>query len=158
MRKMTKKNKVLAAAGALALVACGGGAAYAYWTTTGDGSGYAANSEGGGTVVLTAEFEGGLTPGNSVPVEYFAHNTTASGTRVFSVSPTVSVTLAEGATGVCDTDWFTPTAPVVDGGVAVAAGATTLVSTGDLTFADSATVDQSACKGATVTLTLTSDK
>ncbi|ALV42147.1 hypothetical protein AU252_14120 [Pseudarthrobacter sulfonivorans] len=158
MRKMTKKNKVLAAAGALALVAGGGGAAYAYWTTTGDGSGSAANSNGGGTVALTAQFSQGLTPGNSVPVEYYAENETASGTRVFSVSPTVSITLAAGVTGTCDTTWFTPTAPVVAGGVAVAAGATALVSTGDLTFADSATVDQSACKGATVTLTLESDK
>ena len=157
MRKMTKKNRILAAVGALALVAGGGGAAYAYWTTLGSGSGQAANSSGGGTVKLTAEFSQGLTPGNSVPVEYRAENETASGTRVFSVSPTVSITLAPGATGTCDTAWFTPTAPVVAGGVAVAAGATELVSTGDLTFADSATVDQSACKGATVKLTLLSD-
>jgi hypothetical protein len=41
MRKMTKKNKVLAAAGTLALVAGGGSAANAYGTT-GTGSGQAA--------------------------------------------------------------------------------------------------------------------
>lgn len=157
MRKMTRKNKVLAAVGALALVAGGGGAAYAYWTTTGSGSGEATNSTGGGTVVLTAEFDQGLTPGNSVPVTYSAENTTTSGTRVFSVSPTVSITLASGVTGTCDAAWFVPTSPVVAGGVAVAAGATEVVSTGDLTFTDSATIDQSACKGATVKLTLTSN-
>jgi hypothetical protein len=65
MRKMTKKNKVLAAAGALALVAGGGGAAYAYWTTTGSGGGSAANSTIGGTVTLHANFTGGLTPGTA---------------------------------------------------------------------------------------------
>ncbi len=74
MRTMTKKNKVLATAGALALVAGGGGAAYAYWTTTGSGSGTATNSAGQGTITLHANFAAGLAPGNSVPVSYTADN------------------------------------------------------------------------------------
>lgn len=154
MRKMTKRNKILAAAGALALVTGGGGAAYAYWTTTGSGIGSAINSTGGGTVTLSAVFAGGLTPGNEVPVTYSALNNTASGTRVFSVAATVSTAVAAGVTGVCDAKWFSVTSPVDAAGVAVAAGATEVVSTGTLKFNDDAVVDQSACKGATVTLTL----
>jgi hypothetical protein len=37
MPTMTMKNKVAAAAASVALVAVGGGAAYAYWSTTGFG-------------------------------------------------------------------------------------------------------------------------
>ena len=74
MRTMTKKNKVLAAAGALALVAGGGGAAYAYWTTTGSGDGSATNSAGEGTVTLHATFDGGLAPGDFRTVSYTADN------------------------------------------------------------------------------------
>ena len=157
MRKMTKKNKVLAAAGALALVAGGGGAAYAYWTTTGSGSGSAANSDGGGTITLAADFAPGLTPGASETVTYSATNTTSSATRVFTVTPTVTTTLAAGVSGVCDPAWFSPLAPVVGGGVAVGPGATVVVSTGSLTFNDDPAVDQSACKGATVKLSLLSN-
>ena len=39
MRKMTKKNKIAAVALSATLLAAGGGAAYAYWSTTGSGSG-----------------------------------------------------------------------------------------------------------------------
>lgn len=157
MRKMTKKNKVLAVAGALALVAGGGGAAFAYWTTTGSGSGAAVNSTGGGTVSLTADFAGGLTPGATETVTYSATNATGSATRVFTVTPTVSTTLADGVSGVCDPAWFSPLAPVVGGGVAVGPGTTVVVSTGSLKFNDDPAVDQSACKGATVKLTLASN-
>ncbi|MGN6443028.1 MAG: hypothetical protein ACTHL6_14175, partial [Arthrobacter sp.] len=89
MRKMTKKNKVLAAAGALALIVGGGSAAYAYWTTTGSGSGTATNSAGGGTVALHATFDAGLAPGNSVKVAYTADNGTTSSTKIGKLSASV---------------------------------------------------------------------
>ncbi|WP_066289989.1 hypothetical protein [Arthrobacter sp. B6] len=150
MRKMTKKNKVLAAAGALALVAGGGGAAIAYWTTTGSGSGSATNSAGNGTVTLHATFEGGLAPGNSTPVAYTADNTTTSSTRVGALSASVATSVAE-----CLPAWFDVTAVTSDS--LVAAGATgTSVGSGTLTFNDSDTVNQDACKGAVVTVNVSS--
>src|SRR3954452_22017756 len=95
MRKMTKKNKVLAAAGALALVAGGGGAAYAYWTTTGSGSGGAANSAGGGPVTLHANFTGGLPPGDSRTVGYTADNSDANtSTKVGALPSAVATDVA----------------------------------------------------------------
>lgn len=149
MRKMTKKNKVLAAAGALALVAGGGSAAYAYWTTTGAGTGTATNSTGGGTVVLHANFDGGITPGDSRVVTYTADNADPNtSTKVGKLSATVSTSIAG-----CDAGWFDVSA--VTDNVTVAKNSTkTTVGTGVLTFNDSATADQSACKGAIITITV----
>ncbi|HJW00900.1 MAG TPA: hypothetical protein VJ617_17550 [Arthrobacter sp.] len=149
MRTMTKKNKVLAAAGALALVAGGGGAAYAYWTTTGSGNGTATNSAGGGTVTLHATFGGGLAPGNNVSVAYTADNSTTSSTQVGALSAAVSTSDPAN----CLASWFDVTA--VTSNTTVAAGATgTSVGSGTLTFNDNATVNQDACKSAVVTITV----
>jgi len=149
MRKMTKKSKVLAAAGALALVAGGGGAAYAYWTTTGSGGGTATNSTGGGTVTLHANFTGGLTPGDSRAVTYTADNADLNtSTKVGVLTATVTTSNAG-----CLPVWFDVTADTSS--TTVDADSTgTQVGTGTLTFIDSATVDQSACKGAVVTITV----
>lgn len=151
MRKMTKKNKVLAAAGALALVAGGGGAAYAYWTTTGSGSGGAANSTGGGTVTLHANFDAGLTPGDSRSVGYTADNSDLNtSTKVGALTATVATDI----TG-CLPEWFSVTANTSNTTVPKNSTGTS-VGSGVLTFNDSATVDQSACKGATVTVNVNS--
>lgn len=149
MRKMTKKNRVLAAAGALALVAGGGGAAYAYWTTTGSGSGKAINSAGGGTVTLHATFDGGLAPGDFRSVAYTADNADPNtSTRVGELRAAVST-----SDDLCLPAWFDVTA--VTSNALVEAGATaTSVGSGTLTFKDSASVDQGACKGAVVTITV----
>jgi hypothetical protein len=151
MRKMTKKNKVLAAAGALALVAGGGGAAYAYWTTTGSGSGSAANSTGGGTVTLHANFTGGLTPGDSRTVGYTADNSDANtSTKVGALTSSVETDKSG-----CLPEWFSVTSDTSNTTVPKNSTGTS-VGSGILTFNDSATVDQSACKGATVTINVSS--
>jgi hypothetical protein len=149
MRKMTKKNKVLAAAGALALVAGGGSAAYAYWTTVGTGSGNATNSAGGGTVTLHANFSQGLAPGSSKVVTYTADNaSTTTSTKVGTL--TASVTTDQ--TG-CLPAWFDVTANTSN--TTVAKGDVgTVVGAGTLTFNDDSAVNQDACKGAVVTITV----
>jgi hypothetical protein len=151
MRKMTKKNKVLAAAGALALVAGGGGAAYAYWTTTGSGSGNAVNATANGTVALHANFAKGLTPGGQVDVAYTADNAGTTNLQVNALTATVTTSDPSN----CLASWFEVTAVTTN--TVVTAGATgTSVGSGTLTFNDSATVDQGACKGATVTINVSS--
>ncbi|HEY8754333.1 MAG TPA: hypothetical protein VIM40_11890 [Arthrobacter sp.] len=157
MRKMTMKNKVLAAAGALALVAGGGGAAFAYWTTSGSGSGSAANESSNGTLVLSAEFDPGLVPGNSAVVTYKAANANTTGSKVNTLSATVDTTGAPG----CLAAWFTVTVPTVPtGGVLVPAGAggSTRVplGTGTLTFLND-DANQDLCKGATITVKVNSN-
>jgi hypothetical protein len=151
MRKMTKKNRVLAAAGALALVVGGGGAAYAYWTTTGEGSGTATNSEGKGEVVLTAHFADGLAPGNSTGVVYKANNSTTSSTRVGVLSANVTTSDPDN----CLASWFGVTA--VTSNSLVAANSTgTPVGSGTLTFNDSAD-NQDLCKSAVITVNVISE-
>jgi hypothetical protein len=150
MHKMTKKNKVLAAAGALALVAGGGGAAFAYWTTTGSGSGSGANSTGGGTVTLHATFAGGLAPGNSVSVAYTADNASTTGTKVGAL--TSSVTTSDPTN--CLSDWFTVTS-VTSNSLVAATSTGTSVGSGTLTFLNSDD-NQNACKGATITVNVSS--
>jgi hypothetical protein len=124
-------------------------AAYAYWTTTGSGNGTATNSAGGGTVTLFATFDGGLAPGNHVDVAYTATNSMTSSTKVGELTPTVSTDKAG-----CLPGWFTATAETSN--TLVAAGATSSVGAGTLTFNDSATENQDACKGAVVKVSVTS--
>lgn len=149
MRKMTKKNKVLAAAGALALVAGGGGAAYAYWTTTGLGSGQATNSAGNGTVVLHATFAKDLAPGDTRTVAYTADNSDANtSTKVGALTASVSTNIP-----ACDFNWFEVTA--VTSNTTVAKSSTgTSVGSGTLKFNDDAGVNQDSCKNAIITITV----
>ena len=150
MQKLSRKSRITAAVAGVALVAVGGGAAYAYWTTTGSGNGTATNSSGGGTVTLHAVFDAGLAPGNQVPVAYTADNATTSGTVVGELSATVSTNNAG-----CLPSWFTVTA--VTGNNHVAANTSGVsVGSGILTFNDSATENQDACKSAVVTVNVTS--
>ncbi|QHK20426.1 hypothetical protein GU243_12560 [Pseudarthrobacter psychrotolerans] len=149
MRKMTKKNKVLAAAGALALVAGGGGAAYAYWTTTGSGLGSATNSVGEGTVTLHATFDGGLAPGDVRTVAYTADNADLNtSTKVGVLTATVTTDKAG-----CLAAWFPVTADTSNTTVAKKSTGTS-VGSGTLTFTDLSGTDQSACKGAVVKITV----
>ncbi|WP_426997036.1 hypothetical protein [Pseudarthrobacter sp. N5] len=149
MRKMTKKNKLLAAAGALALVTAGGGAAYAYWTTTGSGTGTAANSTGGGTVTLHSTFLPGLAPGNSESVAYTADNSSNTGTVVGALTAWVTTSDAG-----CLPAWFTVTADTTNSAVGANSTATA-VGSGTLTFLNDA-ANQNACKSAVVTVHVTS--
>ncbi|TCO45649.1 hypothetical protein EV646_108272 [Kribbella antiqua] len=142
-----KKKIVIAAA---AVVAIGAGTAFAYWSTTGSGTGSGANASSNGTVVLHASFADGLTPGASTPVTFSADNAGTSSLQVGTVTSVVS------ASGTCDASWFT-IAPVAENQT-IAAGATgvELTNKGTLAFADTAT-NQDSCKGATITLTLSSN-
>jgi hypothetical protein len=148
MRKLSRKSKIVAAGAALALTTVGGGAAIAYWSTTGTGSGTGTNSAGLGTVTLVATFAGGLAPGGSQPIAYTGTNNTTSSTVVGALA-TVVTTNNVG----CDPAWFTATA--VTSNSTLAANATGSVGSGTLTFADTAD-NQDACKSAVVRVSVTS--
>ncbi|MFF1881364.1 hypothetical protein ACFVVC_07875 [Pseudarthrobacter sp. NPDC058196] len=161
MRPMTKKNKIAAVALSAALVAVGGGAAYAYWSTTGSGGGSAAAAATTSNVTITASFAPGITPsGNggaatAKTITYTAANPNTSSTPVTLINPVVTTSVAQGVAGVCDASWFKATVPA--GPTTVAAGATAdSLGTGQLTFTDDPTVDQNACKGATITVSVDS--
>lgn len=161
MRKLSKKGKVYAVAASVALVAASGGAAFAYWSTTGSGSGSATNSAGTSPVTLHATVSSdGLAPGGSRTVTYTASNPNSSSTTVTIASASVSIDTAPAHVG-CDPAWFhlasVPggSTPVPAGSVAVPGTAT--LGVGTLTMDDLAGTSQDACKGATVTVSVTSN-
>ncbi|MFF0264102.1 hypothetical protein [Kribbella sp. NPDC004536] len=145
---MHRKKKILIAAAATLVI--GAGSAFAYWSTTGSGTGAGTNAASNGNIVLHASFANGLTPGASTPVTFTADNPGSSSLRIGTVTSVVS------ASGTCDSNWFTIPAVLEDQTIAAGATGVTLAGAGTLTFADSA-ANQDACKGATVTLTLTSN-
>ena len=151
--KFSKKTKAAVLAGVLTVGIAGG--AYAYWTTTGSGPG-CRQRDSNGTVTLHAAFTGGpLTPGWSDQTVTFHRDNAGTSNLYVNTIHLGSVTVDAGHS-TCDVADFTM--PDVSSGTMVAAGATgsALTGTGTLAFANS-TVNQDGCKGATVTLHLTSN-
>lgn len=150
MARLSRKKKIAIVAAVIVLA--GSGAAFAYWTTTGSGTGTADNATSNGTLTLHATFDNGMTPGSSRTVTYTADNAGSSSLFVATITPTVSIDA--GHSGCAPTNFtISPTASntrVAAGATAVAAG------TGTLQFLDT-DQNQDACKGATVTLTLASN-
>jgi hypothetical protein len=150
MRAIPKNKKVVAIVAAGLLIATAGGA-YAYWTTTGSGTGNATNASSNGTVVLHATFAPGLTPGASESVTYTADNGGTSNLFVGTISSLVSVDAAHSTCLITDF-----TVPNVTSNMVVPAGASVLpVGTGSISFANTG-ANQDGCKSAIVTLTVSS--
>ncbi|MBT2567164.1 hypothetical protein J7I84_11785 [Arthrobacter sp. ISL-85] len=147
---MTKKNKIAAVALSATLLAAGGGAAYAYWSTTGSGGGAAAASAGTtvSTITIDASFEAGITPGGYKDIAFTGTNPNSSSTTVTLDAAVVS------ASGTCDAKWFAASVPNTV--TTLAAGETKSLGSGKLTFTDDPSVNQNACKGATITIAVTS--
>jgi len=149
--EVLKNRKWLAALLGIVILA-GAGAAAAFWSGSGTGTG-SGTAGTGGTVTLTGVVAPGTGPGVTVPVTFKAANATTSPIRVASVH-LVSVAVDAGHSACVTSDF---TMPDVTQGFEVPAGATAagLPTNGQLAYADSA-VSQDACKGATITLTLSS--
>jgi hypothetical protein len=149
--RFTKKKLFVAGAASAAALAFGG-VAFAYWTTTGAGTGSATNASSNGTIVLHAAFAHGLTPGASETVTYTADNAGSSSLRVGTITPVVSIDAAHPSCLVGDFSID----PTVSNVTVPAQTSNVAAGTGTLAFADTG-VNQDGCKGATVTLTLSSD-
>ena len=139
-----------------AFVIAGGGAAFAYWTTTGAGEGSAANADNAAKgIVLSASWDpASLAPGAELPVTITAENEdTTTDQYVGTVSKsTITVDSLHSTCAVADFSF----APVVANEVVKAGQTVTLTKTGTLVFANTS-ADQGGCKGATITLKLTSN-
>jgi hypothetical protein len=164
MSRFSKKQWIVAGVAA-ATVASGAAVAYAYWTASGSGSGSASVATSNGTVNLAATFAGGLTPGASEAVTYTAWNTNSSNLDVTTVSAVVSIDSPH-ATAGCLASWFVLATPgaVNEGATGTVipantpqASPVTLPNGNNITFTDLPSTNQDACKGATVTLALTSN-
>jgi hypothetical protein len=125
-------------------------AGYAFWTTSGAGTGTATNAGSNGTLVLHASFAGGLTPGAHEAVSYTADNSNSSSLQVGTVHAVVSTDSA-----TCLASDFTVADTIENQTIAANTTNVALANDGMITFADTA-ANQDGCKGALVTLTLSS--
>lgn len=145
------KKRVIATLSSVAALAIAV-VAIAYWTGSGSGAG-SGDVGTSGSVTLTGTVAEGSAPGTSVPVGFTAANPSGSPIQVTKVH-LVSIAV-DGAHATCETDDFTMADVTQDHLVPAEATAEALPNDGSLAYANTG-VNQDACKGATLTLTLSS--
>jgi hypothetical protein len=160
MRKtqISKKQKATIVGGTVAALVMGG-AAFAYWTAGGSGSATAKADAAVSDLSLATSTISGLVPGATVTVPVTATNpnaTTSVAIKTLTAGAVTSdktaCTALIAAPGTAVTAVATATSPAA---VVAPNGGTAVVGSVDVTMANSATVDQSSCKGATFTVALT---
>jgi hypothetical protein len=150
-KDMIRRKKHALVVAVVAIVALATAVAgYAFWSTTGSGSGQAA---AGTTSALTlhASFSAGIYPGGTKSVSFTADSTNPGNVEVGTVH-LASVTASDPLCVVAD---FTMPDVVENFEVPNGSG-TSLPNNGTLSFADTA-ISQDHCKSATITLNLTSN-
>ncbi len=137
----------------VALVAAVGG--FAYFSTTGTGSGTAAvGSSTAGSITVVGTATGSLLPGGSVPVSFKASNAASFSQKLSGIQ--LSNVSVDKSPANCDPADFTMPDVAVgsDGTLAGSVSNVALTEQGTLSMADTA-VSQDGCQGATLTLTFT---
>ncbi|HEX3432623.1 MAG TPA: hypothetical protein VHT25_01010 [Solirubrobacteraceae bacterium] len=152
-RKAIIKKRTAVILGAVAVLAVAG-IAIAYWTTTGSGSGSGAVASSNGTLTLHGTISNELTPGGSSPVAFTADNANSSSEQVGTVHAVVSIDKSHAEAG-CEASDFTIADTVENQVIAAKASAVALSNAGSIAMADTS-ANQDACKGATISLALTS--
>jgi hypothetical protein len=130
------------------------GAAFAYWTTTGSGSGSGSVASANGTLVLHGTINNQLTPGGQSSVSFTADNSNSSSLQVGTVHAVVSIDATHATAGCAAAD-FTINDTVENQRIAANSSGVALTNDGTISMADTA-ANQDACKGASITLTLSS--
>jgi hypothetical protein len=149
---MTKKRAlVLGVVAAMAV----SGVALAYWTTTGAGEGSGKVAASNGTLGLHGSISDELTPGGSSAVTFTADNKGTSNLQVGTVHAVVSIDETH-ATAGCKASYFTIADTVENQVIAAGKSGVALSNNGKISMADSESENQDACKGASITLTLSS--
>lgn len=147
---MTKKVVVVGAAVALTLGLSG--AAYAYFGSTGSGSGIATVASSS-TIQLSSNTVGPLSPGGgSTWVQVNVTNPGPANEYVGTITPVVADQDASNG-NTCYGSWFTVTPIAYDH--VVLAGAT--IQTGEAVQMNESNTDQSACEGLSMTINWTSN-
>jgi hypothetical protein len=152
-RKLMKNKRALTVFSVIAVLAVAG-IAVAFWTASGSGSGSGTVASSNGSLVLHGSIAPGLTPGGSETVSYTADNTNSSSLQVGTVHAVVTIDEAHAEAG-CQAGDFS-VADVTEGQTIPAnTSGVELSNSGTIKMTDSA-VSQDACKGATISLALTS--
>jgi hypothetical protein len=145
---LTKKRAlVLGLVAALAVA----GAAIAYWTTSGSGTGTGNVAASNGTIVLHGTITEALTPGSTSPVAFTADNKNSSSQQVGTVHAVVTNSKEPG----CNSSDFAIPDTIENQVLAANSEGTALTVKGSIKMADTA-ANQDECKSAVITLTLSS--
>ena len=149
MSRARKRALIVAVMAVLGLIAVLGG--YAYWTSGGSGSG-SATAGSTSAVTLNAAFTAGIYPGGTKTVTFTVDNTNPGNVWVGTVH-LASVTVDAGHSSCVVGDFTMP--DVAENAEVANGNGQAVPNTGTLSYADTG-VSQDACKGATITLNLTS--
>jgi hypothetical protein len=149
MTAFLRPRRIAAVAAGICLAAST--AAYGYWTTTGAGTGTASVAATGATLVLHGAAAAPLAPGGATTVSFTADNPGPS-TLELGVVHLEGVAADAAHPGCAATD-FTMADVSTHTRVPAGAAGFALAGTGSLRMADS-DQNQDACKGATLTLSL----
>jgi hypothetical protein len=148
-----KNRKIAVVAVVAGLVLCGGGAAFAYWTSTGSGSGQATTGESTDFVVTSSAATGGpLTPGGPSQTVAFTVANPSTGAQTLE-DVTITVANANGTEwvlvpGCTFADYVIGVPTIVYG---VIAGGADVDGTVTITMLETGE-DQNACQDAIVPL------
>jgi len=164
MGKFSITRKKIAVASAAAVIGAGGVVAYAYFTGTGSGSGSGAVGNATNTITVVGTESAALYPGGAGgTVSFTASNGSAFNQKLSNIHLS-AVTAKVGSSDVTSScpfsstssnSWSMPNVSVgSDGDLAPNASGASLSETGTLSMLDNGS-DQSACEGATLTLTFT---
>lgn len=154
MGKFSKRAKIVVAS-SVAMAAIGGGVAFAYWSSSGAGTGTAATTTGASSLVVTqTSAPTDLAPG--VPAETISgtvkNNSTTASAYVNTVTVSIASVYVNGAVAVgCDATDYTLSNPQMTVAKDLTAGQSATFTGATLGFNDK-TTNQDACKGATVNL------
>ncbi len=148
----TKKGIALLAVLVVAAVAAIGG--YAYFTSTGSGTG-SAGVGSSGSIDLTSSPVSGVYPGGgAVQVAVTATNNNPGDEYVDTISGTVE-DITTGPNAGCMGSWFTVTPAVVQQALTANGGHATVNAA--VSMPSNLTTNQNACQGATLTIDWTSN-
>jgi hypothetical protein len=152
-RKLIKNKRALTVLGVIAVLAVAG-IAVAFWTASGSGSGTGTVASSNGSLVLHGSIAPGLTPGGEEAVSFTADNTNSSSLQVGTVKAVVSID-EEHAEAGCEASDFSVADTAENQTIPANTSGVALANDGSITMADTE-ANQDACKGATISLELSS--
>lgn len=121
----TTRRRVIALVAAIAVVALGGAAAYAYWTAGGTGTGFATTGHSSNFTISSTDPTGGpLSPGGPAEtVAFTVHNPATGAENLDNVVVTVAAANGDAWTsGTCSAADFTVDAATITPGTIVGGG------------------------------------
>jgi hypothetical protein len=159
-RNISRTKKIIAAGATVALTLGIAGTAFAYFTSTGNGTGSATVGSAGAWTVVAGTATGTMYPGAGTSIVPFTVTNAGSGAQAYTtLTPGVASSggnITQGGTPVtgCLSTWFVPVlgTPSVAAGVSIAGGGNFTVSV-SVTMTDSLT-NQNVCQGKTPDITL----